>query len=469
MVARTKHAELATRHDLLVKVDNRLDVADPTILAIASRPRVTRDFKAWDIYVPSSPACELRFAAGEMSPAGTPQDFESVKLSPGRHQIILNEQDSNGRDSYFQCYVDGQLKLDKRMDAEWLPNGWRQASSWNLPNRGGLRRQLSGRRYMSKIDFGPGKYFNGNLDDWSTVPSYALWIDRADQAPEPISPFLEFKKYSYWHSGIGFRDGPRFQRGNRAVGLDLNFNHPATRLRDAALRIKPEFLAGGKDVLSGPSLGTTIWNISNAADSIKPFKSNRPPTIKSQTAFLHATGVPTGAPAPVIELRWDLDRPNEIGLRLAETAANASLTRWRLNCPDGLSHLWRLIDTGDASLDSRKIAAAKPNDLKATVTLTKPNQGMHTVRWKTDVLDPLQVYQRDKAFKKQLAGISLYQGLPVEFSLKLPETAKPKVWAQRLDQIPETDNSPIPGGSIFSDVTIEIDAKTSAWIWLSID
>ncbi len=46
-------------------------------------------------------------------------------------------------------------------------------------------------------------------------------------------------------------------------------------------------------------------------------------------AFLQAKYQTDGAPQPVVELKWDASRPDEVGLRLADTPANDRIQRWR--------------------------------------------------------------------------------------------------------------------------------------------
>lgn len=462
-VARQKNLELRPRLDTLVSLSGRLEVVDPNELVHASLPKIADDFEAWDVHVPAGKPQELRLHCGHVSNGGLPQEFESGPLSPGRHRVVLRRLDSAEELFRYEVYVDGQLVIEKQMGSDWMPKGWQQASGCSAYEETWEEESkilgLTGRRYLPKGDFGRNEYFDGDLDRWSTELGYLLWIDEVGRSPKPIDAFLSRHNWN----GIGHRDGLRLDAniGKILSGYGLMFKHPAARLRRRkapVLNVELEFLIDQKVVLSNLTGGFTGWELSDFD-----------PAFQSRTAFLQGVPGESGGLAPLIELQWTKDRPNEIGFRLPKLPANKAITSWRLRCNEGISHLWRIIESGDLKQDSRTIKEQTATDADAAgikIELADPDEGVQSVQWRTDIKQPLQIYERKKGNSKALAGITLYDGLPFQFGCEFSELASPKVWATSVSNSPGADDTPIIGGSIFDEVVIELDAADPNWVWL---
>lgn len=475
IVTRQKKPALQTQRDLLAGIAKHIDIGDSANVAVARLPQIAGEFQSYDVFIPEGKPRELRLFCGGVTKAGLPSEFKSAPLSPGQHQIVFWRQDNLNDGYQFQLYVDDQLVISKSMGKEWMPLGWRQANGSTPQTTSPSCFPLASRRYMPKVDYGRNNYFNGSQDPWITSLGYQLWIDEVGRTPQPISDFVGIN-FRGFKREIGFREGPRVINPNWSPSPDLSFKHPAT-LSQHLLTLVTEFMIGDEDVVFGKTGGPTRWELSCSADQIEKLEYQFDPARRSYSAFLHVTPVVAGRISPVIELQWTMDRPQDIGLRLPAVPANAPIERWRLRCNEGVSHLWRIIESGDRNIDIRKFAKPTVTDPETTqapiprvaIPLGKPNKGTQSLEWRTNITQPLQIFQRTSRNSQALANANLYQGLPFQFGFEFSASANPKVWAVCKDKIPLSNNTPVPGGRVIDELVIELDATDPSWVWLRLE
>ncbi len=474
-LAYRKSNALQLQKTKLLALSSRLHVVDVNRIQVATFPRMADGFTTWEVQVPENDAYDLRFAVGQMSAAGMPQKFERFPLTPGRHRITLHFMDSVREGYGYTVFVDGQSVLKRSMENDWMPNGWRQANALNDSRRSrsvdAAGQHLAGKLYTPRGDYG---HFNGQSDNWVSGPGYRLWIDHAQRTYEPISPFIGFGPNSRY-SGFGLRDGLRFRQ--RAVRqYEWTFTRPASQTNDTVLTIVPEFLVGDRVVLSDQTTEFKKWHFRNEVSGTDELSWQHDSNKTIYNAFLHAEVATASdiepAIAPVMELRWDASRPNDVGLRLADTPANAELSLWRLRVVGGASQLWRLVDVGDRQMDLRKQTGdesepffSDPLPLKLT---NDPDQ-THVIAWRSDVTEPLQLLQKGNNKQNPYVGLNLFRGLPLVFETEIPRQRSPQRQPNatiiRARSIPDTPNINIPGGSVITEIRMELDSA-SDWVWL---
>lgn len=469
-----KSNDLEQKKTALLAISSRLDVVDLNRVQVASSPRLADDFTTWEVHVPENETYDLRFAVGQMSAAGMPQQFERVTLTPGRHRITLHFVDDFREGYGYTVFVDGQSVLKGTIENDWMPGGWQQASGLNAPRGSGLDdeagQHLAGKLYTPRKDYGDNRHFNGQSDDWVSGPGYRLWIDHATRTYEPTSPFTVFG-FNPPYQGIGLRDGLRYRpRGGKPY--EWTFTLPASQTNDTVLTIVPEFLVGDRVVLSDQTKEFTQWRLRKEASGTDKLEWKHDSNKTIYNAFFHADittdGVIEPAVAPVIEMRWDASRPNDVGLRLADTPANAELTSWRIRVVGGASHLWRLVDVGGRQLDVRQkigdeseSALSDPLPLKLTNDSDQP----HAIAWRSDVAEPLQLLQNGYNSQNPYVGLDLFRGLPLVFETEIPRELHPSTTIIRASSYPDTPTINIPGGPVVAEIRMELDAA-SDWVWL---
>lgn len=470
-IAYRKNEALNRSRSALLSLSSRLNVTDENELTHVALPKVANDFQSWEVHVPRGPAYELRLGIGEVSEFGIPSPVDLVELPAGRHRVTLHVVVSPDSGNRFVVYVDGKQAIEKIPARDWMPGGWSSSSGLSWP-RGPTANeqsplQLAAQRYTRRPDFGKNNYFNGSDDSYVTSPGYRLWIDLPDRSYEPASPFMGFVVYTRYH-GIGLRDGLRYKTS--ATPYDLTFARPKSRGRDPELRIIPEFIVDGQSVLSSQTPSFSSWKLHNDPLGKEALDWTRDPQRTVYGAFLHATFKSDQSVKPVIELKWDADRPSEMGLRLAKTPANEPITQLRLRIVGGTKHLWRIIDTGEQKLDSRKKPDEKATDSTGmTISLDPVDEGDEDIQinWQTDQSLPLQVLQRNRRAKPSpYIGMPLYQGLPLKLAARIPKSLDPSISVTRINRHPTVPDKPFPGGAVFDEIQIELKTEQNDWIWL---
>ncbi|WP_442510455.1 hypothetical protein SH528x_002077 [Novipirellula sp. SH528] len=369
-------------------------------------------------------------------------------------------------------FVDGQSVVDKVMGHEWLPDGWRQSNGLSPPaeisRQAASLLQLTGKSYTPRTNYGSGTYFNGQSDNWVSHPGYRLWIDQADQTYQPASPFIDLTT-DPGDKGIGLRDGLRY-RAARSKQYEWKIYLPASETNSPVLTIVPEFLVGDQMVLSDQTKKFAWWHLRDESQGQDAISWQTDPIKTAYNALLHADVESADATQPVVELRWDASRPDDIGIRLPATRENESLTKWRLRIIGGASHLWRLLDVGERQLDVRTDFDNKalqsfsdPLPIKLDPQSDKP----YRIAWRTDVTKPLQMLERgNRNNPNAYRGMSLFRGMPLAFEAEIAAPLQPLVKIVRAQNRPDKPSILMPGGPVIEEVQIELDATTEDTIWL---
>ena len=85
------------------------------------------------------------------------------------------------------------------------------------------------------------------------------------------------------------------------------------------------------------------------------------------------------------------------------------------------------------------------------------------LRWQTDEALPLQILEREQ---KGYAGRRLYKGLPLTLGIQMPVSQKPAVAVNVVEEDPSAPGNAFPGGTVFGEIQIDLEATTHDWIWL---
>jgi hypothetical protein len=171
---------------------------------------------------------------------------------------------------------------------------------------------------------------------------------------------------------------------------------------------------------------------------------------------------------------WDANRPDDMGIRLANSPANAQIKSWRLHILDGIHHLWRELrvserpwitpDQAISDSDAPDKTSTNQSPRTAIVDLGSDSTADLHLQWQTDEALPLTFLEpKDQRY----AGMGLYRGLPLSLSVQIPAAMKPTLTVEVANQHPMVQETAIPGGSVFNAIRIEFEANQNDWIWLS--
>lgn len=459
------HRALLQHREQLLALSSRLEVRDEKKLASVELPRFANDFHSWKVHVPTGQIYELRLGLGEISENGIPEIVGRVPLPAGQHRVTMHLEDSSNDLFSYGVFVDGKQVLDQEMGSGWMPGGWSSASSVNWPQLPSLTtaHQLASRSYQARSDFGRGNYFNGQSDDYVTRKGYRLWIDQADQTVPPASPFIGFS-YDQPYHGIGLRDGLRYRPGGQ-VPFEWTFTRPSLDTKVPILRVSPEFIYSDGTVLSGAAQKIQSWQLRAKPQGKESLDWQLNPHQTAYVAYLHANLNAVGATGPVVELKWEIDRPNQVAVRLADTPVNDQVARWRIRILGGKEHLWRSLHIGERHFQPQQISS-QAVDVKtdmAEVELDVDQASDVQLQWQTNETLPLQVVQRNQTL---YAGLELYQGLPATFAMSVSAALQPRISVGLVEQMPDSTTQQFPGGAVFEQIQVELDSRHREWIWL---
>ena len=474
-VAYQKNMSLTQQRERLLELSTRLTVDDPTKICHAEQLAFADDYKTWEVYVPPGRDYELRFGIGEISQAGIPEILYYIPLSSGNHRVTLHAADRLADEYRFVVFVDGKVAMERAMGSDWMPDGWRQASGVSFPylplSVQPRPVQLVGRIYIPKITYGNQSLNNVQSDDWVTSPGYRLWIDEKDRTYPPPGPFLGSGSY-VWQNGIGLRDGLRYLQKSNTYHWPII--RPASLTREPVLNINPMFLNDDEVLLSDATKGFKRWVLYEDATLKTKLDWDSARGSITRNAYLHAELEDQEAIQPVVEMKWDAGRLNEVGIRLADVPANTSITRWRLRVMDGEKHLWRILSVGDQDIDtSEKSGDDQPTDRRSeqikfestAIDIGEPSSGDHRIHWRTDVAVPPSLLQQNRKTRKAYSGVSLYKGLPLKFAATIPDSLDPMLSITKMTHLNDANSTKFPGGQVINELQLELDATKHEWLW----
>ncbi len=137
------------------------------------------------------------------------------------------------------------------------------------------------------------------------------------------------------------------------------FIQPKSETNDPVLRIAAEFVTEDGTTLSSQTQAFQAWQLrSEPPGRYEPIgqSATEQPVFR---AFLHAKLKSADAPQPIVEMRWEASRPDEVGLRLATRAENDRIRKWRLRILDGTKHLWREMHVGDRVIKADRFVSVE--------------------------------------------------------------------------------------------------------------
>ncbi len=466
-LAHRKRHELTQYRNSLQSMSSRMHHYRDGELTVNGMPSVADDFRSFQVFVPDDQEYELKLGIGDISEEEIPPVSGKIKIPAGQHRVTLYAGDSTSESYRYVVYLDGQPVIEKTMGSEWMPDGWSLASGLDWPTDPAMYPaplQLSSKIYRQNYKPGGHHYFNGQSDDHVTRRGYRLWIDPVGRNWKPDSPFIGFQQ-STWHPGIGLRDGMRLRLAASSP-FHWTLIRPQLETIDPIWNMSAEFRYKDNTSLTDQTPSFSSWRMSDNAVSSKPITQSFDPTRTEQNLFLHAIHTYPDGLQPVVELKWDASRPNEVGIRLADTAANDALQSWSLCTREGTKHLWRELQLGERTITADKTAEVRDNKpVNSEIALDFPldDAKEHWLRWQTNETLPLQVVERQQP---AYVGLKLYQGLPVSFGIKVPTSLSPKCKVKIVAEDPSQQGMAFPGGAVFEEIRLDLDATVRDWIWL---
>ncbi len=473
VVARQQNQKLTRQRDELVTSTQRLSVSSQKWLASATLPSIAEGVQTWLVNVPEAQKFELRFGVGEVYEQCVPANVQRVLVSPGQHRVTLFQRDSSQEGYRYIVYLDGQQVMEKTMGGPWMPNGWTSAGSLNWPSSFHSAPNLlplASKNYQVKRVYSSQQPYYAQSDSYVTQPGYRLWIDQADRVHPPASPFMGFREEPS-HLGIGLRDGIRYSPSS--IPYVWTFTRPRFGATEALLRVEARFYKADGLALYGQSPSFRTWQIRNSATGTEPLQWEAQSDRTVQTAFLKAVSNVAGGLEPVIELQWDVDQPDAIAIRLADSPANQSVQSWSLRVLGGDEHLWRELRFGDRAWsnvsetiqDNRLSQGGFSKETKKIDVADWSGDHASEIRleWQTNETLPLKIVQMGD---QRYANRRLFQGIPTRFRLQLPSLSRPKLDVEIRESATSGPDA-IPGGAIFETLEITFATNQPNWIRLT--
>ncbi|AMV35787.1 hypothetical protein VN12_27085 [Pirellula sp. SH-Sr6A] len=470
-VAYRKNQSLRRAHGDLMALSSQIKTRDATQVTFAAIPQIASSFYSWNTHVPANTEYELRLGIGKVSADGVPPVVGQVSIPAGDHRVTLYTGDSPAEGFRFAVYLDGNLAIEKKMGKDWLPGGWSSASSISWPNdatRNASSIQLAGKRYEAKRDFGRNHYFNGQSDELVSRLGFRLWFDPPQTEHDPASPFIGFTETNQLF-GVGMRDGMRF----RPKTYPWEITRPQFETLQPILRLEAEFEQVDDDGDTKQRHSFSAWKMQRDLNGRNSSSSAMEMSRSIKSVFVQAEVKSPDSPQPVLEFKWDESDPNHLSLRLADSPSNEFVRRWRLRIVDGNHHLWRTIQVGEqphlTSIDAFGRGEIIPNgegkSSKRRTSLTPPDKQSSTATlvWKTDKKLPLQIEKRNNS---NYAGMDLYQGVPISFSMQIPTELMPFFAIEVANNPPDDFENSIPEGPVIDAVEIELNRGAGQWIRL---
>ncbi|MFN7842014.1 MAG: hypothetical protein ACK5N9_09865 [Pirellula sp.] len=465
-LAYKNHWYIMQKRQSLLEASGRLKVSNLDELAVAKQPKTTPDADTWIIFVPEGRSYNLYLGIGEFPSESIPKSYESVSIPSGQHRVTFIRADSAIEDFRYTVYVDGVRVIEKTMGSQWMPNNWRSSSGLPWPNRLTLSPsplQLAGQAYTDNHDFGHQYSFNQRVDHYVTQKGFRLWVDIVGRTYTPESPFVGFSANQSYY-GVGLRDGFRFLDSRQSQYL-WAFTLPASGTDKPILHVEPVFYTHDGNILSATNLSFTSWELSEIADSPIPLGGPDAHEPNVRSVFLRAKSK-LETPLPVVELKWDANRPDEIGMRLANTTVNDSIERWGFRISDGSEHLWREIQANESKFHSDEMLQSN-NTLSKDESIQLPIESDANdpvfLQWKTNETLALQILERANM---HYGGFDLYQGLPITFSVQISANWAPSLAVRIEGEDPDLPGDPFPGGAVFDELQLEFSKADRDWLWL---
>jgi hypothetical protein len=457
---------LKQKRDVLLGASGHLRVTNSGELVAAEQPKVAPDTNTWLVHIPEGRDYKLCLGVGEFYYESIPLPYESVSIPSGQHRVTLVRFDSARQEFRYSVYIDGVQVIAKSMGGQWMPNNWSSASSIDWPIHQALSPnpiQLIGQLYAPRYDFGPQHSFNEQVDEFVTRKGVRLWVDIAGRTYTPASPFVGFSANKSYN-GVGLRDGFRFLDSRQSQYL-WTFTQPASGTDKPILHVEPVFYTHDGKVLSAKNLSFTSWELSENADRLIPLGSPEVLEPNVRSVFLHAKSKQE-LPLPVVELKWDTSRPDEIGMRLANTTVNDSIERWGFRITDGSEHLWREIQADESKFHSDEVFQSNytlSRNENIQLPIESDANDSVLLQWKTNETLPLQILERANM---HYGGFDLYQGLPITFSVQIAAKWNPSLSVRIVGEDPDVPGDPFPGGAIFDEIQLEFSTADRDWLWL---
>lgn len=457
---------LKQKRDVLLGASGHLRVTNSGELVAAEQPKVAPDTNTWLVHIPEGRDYKLCLGVGEFYYESIPLPYESVSIPSGQHRVTLVRFDSARQEFRYSVYIDGVQVIAKSMGGQWMPNNWSSASSIDWPIHQALSPnpiQLIGQLYAPRYDFGPQHSFNEQVDEFVTRKGVRLWVDIAGRTYTPASPFVGFSANQSYY-GVGLRDGFRFLDSRQSQSL-WTFTRPASGTDKPILHVEPVFYTHDGKVLSAKNLSFTSWELSENTDRLIPLGSPEVLEPNVRSVFLRAKSKQE-LPLPVVELKWDTSRPDEIGMRLANTTVNDSIERWGFRITDGSEHLWREIQADESKFHSDEVFQSNytlSRNENIQLPIESDANDSVLLQWKTNETLPLQILERANM---HYGGFDLYQGLPITFSVQIAAKWNPSLSVRIVGEDPDVPGDPFPGGAIFDEIQLEFSTADRDWLWL---
>ena len=469
-IANQRNSSLRRRLEILGLLSSdsgRLDVTDINELAAAEQIKFAPNIHTWLVHVPEGREHKICFGIGDVFFESIPLPFDSVSIPSGKHRVTLVRGDSVGDEFRYTVYVDGVQVIEKAMGNQWMPEHWYSTNNLVWPRGHSLSPtplNLLSQTYNPQTEFEPLHYTTYQIENYVTRKGFRLWIDLAERIYTTNSPFIGFiPDESY--NGIGLRDGLRYLE--RSVSHVWAFTLPASGTWESILQIEPVFYASDGQFISAKDPSFIEWQLSDNAESVKPVDSLRDRNISSLSVFLHATAKTGQISRPVIELKWDVSRLDEIGLRLADTLSNKSIERWGLRVKDGTEHLWREIQLAERTITAEDVIQSN-NGMSKDDSILIPFDSIDErllLRWQTNERLPVGSL---KWSDKQYDGYEFYQGRPQMFGLDIPSDWAPKLAVRIINESPMKPGDPFPGGAIYNEIQLDFSTADRDWLWLKV-
>ena len=476
-IGRDEPERLQTEIDLMNQSRSLLTVNDPSQFESIRLPSFGSDIETWRFHVPDDMKIEACLAIEGIHNLALPEEFKRFLLPSGQHELSLRVCNHHEKGFNFEVHLDGRLELKTERPVEWFDaGGWSSSggpglvSAFNdlgkpliikkLVYSSAIRTKNSGRIYLTS-------------DSASSSKGCCLWLQPVGHVSESAPDWIDETTHLY-PKQLGLREGVRL-RGQNGSGPGLQIHHPHCLTNQApVVTFLMEFKSDEADLsLNTLDQSSGTWKFSGSPNRFVQPKLGAENQRQHSFFLIHeineeklSTAKP---PVPIVEILFDMDHPDDLGLRLVPPDQGLAVDRWKIRTVHQLGQYWQTLITKETPWNA--IDDPGTLDLESLPEVQYRGAAHRVIEIRSPVEN---LIQWDKL---QVPNRSRFASKPQRHSWLLPksphaESTDTKGTGLRFSAKVaggKEDSTPIPGGPVISELILDIENPDDAIHWYRVD
>lgn len=473
-ISRDEPERLRTEIDLMNQSLGLLVVNDPSKFQSIRMANFGSDIETWRFHVPDDMNIEACLAIQGIHDLALPQEFKRFKLPSGQHEMSLRFRNHRDKGFNFQVHLDGDLELKMERPVEWFDSGgWSSSGGIGVVS---AVHDVGNPLIMKKLVYNAviSTKSSGTIylrdDSAASSKGCCLWLQPVDQVRESAPDWVD-ETTSLYPKQLGLREGVRLRpQVSGSPGLQIHHPHCLTN-EVPVVTVFMEFESDEADVsLDTRNQNTGTWKFSGLPHDFAQPKFVAENQRQQSFYLIHeineeklSTAKP---PVPIVEILFDLDHPDDIGLRLVPPDKGLAVDRWKIRAVHHLGQYWQTLVTKEGQWD----ATDDPSTLELTsLPELQYREATHRV---IEIQSPAEdLVEWDKL---EIPRGMRFASYPQRHSWLLPKATDADGTVTRLSvQVSggeeDSASTPIPGGPVISELILDIENPNDAIHWYRVD